>query len=289
MRFIINIIEFYFLYLLYYIMSIKNSKIFYVDSANRTSGTSSDFTYVLDIPKNETFTHACVLQASIPVSYYLVRKGLNTFTVIENGVPREVYIEEGNYSIFTFLNECKKQLNLNAPKDVNQNNIITYDVTYDSIINKFTFTYVYSLSPAILIVKFRFNNSLNYQCGFDINKDYSFTGDKLVSSNVVNFINENIVNIHSDLTDSHDGILQEIYSYNIPPSSNMVYILSTDFRAYSKKLKTNHSNQFHFKLLDSDKNYLDTNGQNIVFTVLLYSISPYENNVQEYIKYRIQN
>lgn len=259
-------------------MSIKNSKIFYVDSANRTSGTSSDFTYVLDIPKNETFTHACVLQASIPVSYYLVRKGLNSFTVIENGVERIVYIPEGNYDYNEFMAAFRLEINLVNPID--------YDISYDKIISKFTFTYD---SSSITDVKFKFNSSLAYQFGFDVNKEYSFTGTKLVSANIPNFIPENIVNIHSDLTDSHDGILQEIYSYNTSPLSNMVYVLSTDFRAYSKKLKTFHSNQFHFKLLDSDKNYLDTNGQNIVFTVLLYSISPYENNVQEYIKYKIQN
>lgn len=273
-------------------MSIKNSKIFYINSDNRNSGTASDFNYTIDIPKNETFTHCCVLQASVPVTYYLVRKGMNSFTVIEDGVPRVVYIEEGNYNNKNFINEFLLQINLNPPQ-YDETDRIAYDISYNEIIDKFTITYVSpdipGFPPGITDVKFKFNSSLAYQFGFDIDKVYSFTGNKLVSPNIPNFIPESVVNIHSDMIESHDGILQEIYSYNTGAISNIIYMLSTDFRAYSKKLKTGQSNQFHFKLLDSDKNYLDTNGHPIILTVLLYSLINYENNINEYIKYRIQN
>lgn len=263
-------------------MSIKNSKIFYINSANRTSGNSSDFTYSLEIPKTETFTHAVVLQASIPVSYYLVRTGINSFTVSENGTERTVYIPEGNYSYVEFMNAFRTEMVAALPLPLQ----ITYDIQYDPVIAKFNFSYI---SSSINNVKFKFNTSLSLQLGFDEDKWYSFTGNKLVSQNVISFVPESIVNIHSDLIDTNDGILQEVYSYNTTNFSNIVYNLTTDPKAYAKKLKTFHSNQFHFCLLDSDKNRLDTNGLPLIFTVLLYSISPYENNVQEYIKYRISN
>lgn len=266
-------------------MSIKNSKIFYVNSANRTSGTASDFTYTLDIPKNENFTHAVVLQASVPVTYYLVRQGINKFEVSETflGIEtiRQVEITPGNYSYVEFIDEAKTKINNIFPSTIN------YDVTYDPVLAKFEF--LYSSSIVYDEVKFRFNSSLSLQFGFDQDKWYSFQGDKLVSQNVINFIPESIVNIHTDMIETHDGILQEMYSYNTTNFSNIVYTLSTHPTFYAKKLKTNHSNQFHFCLLDSDKNRLDTNGIPIIFTLLLYSISPFENNVQEYIKYKIQN
>ena len=46
--------------------------IFYIDSQNRTSGTSGNFSINLNMPPNNTYNRIVVMQASIPKSFYLL-------------------------------------------------------------------------------------------------------------------------------------------------------------------------------------------------------------------------
>lgn len=265
-------------------MSIKHSKIYYVNSLYRETGTASDFCYKIQIPTSEHYDHVVVLQASIPLSYYLIRDGFNTFICKENDVDYTITLPPGNYSYEEFATLVVQALNDNSPSGYQ------YNMTFSNLSAKFIFTVNNKYDSTILNVAFRFSNSVAYQAGFDLNEWFYFNNNTLISENVVNFLPESVVNIHSDIVLEDDGILQEIYSNNHVYFSNLVYNLTTDYMTYAKKLRTTSSNTFNFRLLDSDNNYLDTNGLPILITLLLFKKSNFEDNITEYIKYKfLQN
>ena len=84
-------------------MSIVNSQIYYINSQYRTTGSNSKFSYEVKIPQTEKYDRVCVLQASIPLSFYLVRNGINTFTLTQLGVDTVITVPEGNYNFKSFM------------------------------------------------------------------------------------------------------------------------------------------------------------------------------------------
>ena len=100
-------------------MSILNSRIYYINTENKASGTNSNFTYNIKMPVDSDFDSVCVLQASIPLSFYLVQDGVNTFTLREtfNGSTwnRTVTIPIGNYNYQTFQQTILNLLHSNGP------------------------------------------------------------------------------------------------------------------------------------------------------------------------------
>jgi hypothetical protein len=79
-------------------MSILTSRIYYIDSEERITGTSSKFSYLIEIPEGEKFDRVVVLAMTIPLSYYLIRSPHNTFTLDEGGATAIITVPEGNYS-----------------------------------------------------------------------------------------------------------------------------------------------------------------------------------------------
>ena len=95
---------------------LNQKSIFYIDSQNRTSGTSGNFSINFDMPPNNNYNRIVVMQASIPKSFYLVSAPYNTFqlvetvtassgsatnifgTVVSYGATKTVTITEGNYT-----------------------------------------------------------------------------------------------------------------------------------------------------------------------------------------------
>src|SRR5680860_776950 len=84
-------------------MSVLTSRIYYVNSENRLSGTSSNFTYRIDIPDTLKVDSCCVTAMTIPKSFYLIRAGHNSVDVIFDGVPHTVSITPGNYNADDFI------------------------------------------------------------------------------------------------------------------------------------------------------------------------------------------
>lgn len=240
-------------------MSVLRSQIYYISSENRTSGTSSNFTYQLDIPDGGNYDSAVILSMSIPLSYYLIRPPYNTLILRENGVDTTITITEGNYDARTFASSLTSLLNTNSP------NHWTYAMSLDTILAQYTYTVTgHSSQPSFILT-----NHLADQTGFDINSTNTFTGGTLVSTNVLNFVSTNSLFLHSDLVDDTTSILQEIYSNNTIPYSFIVYnCVNTDL--YTKRLRTNSSGTFTFSLTDFHNVEVDLNGQDISITLMLY-------------------
>ena len=80
----------------------KSQHVVYVNSADRLSGTSDNFTYNINLPSDKKFNKVVVLDALIPKSYWLVQNGYNTFQLTENGVTATVTLPVGNYNLNSF-------------------------------------------------------------------------------------------------------------------------------------------------------------------------------------------
>ena len=196
-----------------------NKKVFYVNSRNRTTGTNSDFTFLLDMKGFEP-THCVVLQANIPKSYYIIQDGANTFTLTEEGVDATATIPPGNYNRTNFRVVISSLLNSTSP------NGYTYTMTYPNTATggdtgKYTYTCVgHTLQPSFA---FSSDSNVYETLGFDVGTT-TFSGGSLTSSNVIKLTHEDSVFIHSDMVGGlSNNILQEIFAADSPDFSNIVF------------------------------------------------------------------
>jgi hypothetical protein len=88
-----------------------SSRVFYINSANKQSGQNSNFTYEI---QTEGYSRVCDLQASIPLSFYMIQDGVNVFTLREEYGGVETYIQIAidarNYNFQTFQDRVTKLL-----------------------------------------------------------------------------------------------------------------------------------------------------------------------------------
>ncbi len=213
------------------------SRIYYVNSIDRISGTCGDFSYKLTIPAGSTFDRVCVLQADIPISYYLVPPNYNTFVLTENGSSVTVTVPVGNYNAISFATVLTGLLNAASPHRW------VYNVVFPSRLNsvstaKYTFTVSGNTGQT---ASFTFTNALFEQFGFATNSTVSFS-TSIISTNVVLFVPETSLLTHSDIVNDGDtDVLQVIFNNNNLPFSTAVYQCS-DVTSFSKPLRTNQSN-----------------------------------------------
>ena len=111
---------------------ITASRVIHINSANRTSGSNESFTTTFSLGSDESYTHCCVLQASIPNSYYLVQENFNVFNLEEKGVAIPITVPPGNYNSRSFITIVKNLLNAYSPNlfvyDININNSYSFRV-----------------------------------------------------------------------------------------------------------------------------------------------------------------
>lgn len=261
---------------------IGKSQIYYIDSSKRVSGSTSDFTYLLNIPHE--FTHCCVLQANIPMSYYLVRNGLNKLKVDEGGHITEITIPRGNYSALSFKTKLKKLLNDNCLWDYD---IILPNSIEEPNIAKFTYSVSGNASQPSFIFE---SESLIYeQMGFDELSTNTFDGGVLQSKNCIKFIPEDTLMIHSSIcSDANNDVLQEIYNGNNVQFSNITYHCA-NYEAYSKPIRDTRANIYNFRLCDESGNVINLNGLPMMITLLLWTKDTVMEMIREYIFHKISN
>jgi hypothetical protein len=245
------------------------SKIYYISSEERTSGTSDNFMFKLSIPDGQKFDRVCVLQASIPQSYYIVAEGSNVFILRELGTDIQVTVPAGNYSVLSLAGVIQALLTSASSHSW------VYTVVFpNTVTSANTGKLLYSVTGnGVDQPSFYFQNELHEQFGFELRTWYPFVSGVLQSANVVSFVPETRVFIHSDLGinfDDGDTVLQEIYGNNTAPLSVMSYQLTTDPSAYSKRLRSDNNNSYHFWITDKSGVQLNLNGQDIMITILAY-------------------
>ena len=256
---------------------ISNSKIFYINSRDRVSGTDSDFLYQFEIPPESKFDKVCVLQLCIPKSYYLIQAN-ESFTLTEAGNSVNIVVTTGNYTRKSFASTIQSLLTSNSP------NGYTYTVTYPTLstvpdTGKYTFT-VTGNGAVQPVFTFATSNDLWDHMGFARGSTNNFVASTLTSTQVINLQKENTLFLHSDIANNgSDNVLQEVFSVQSSDYSSIVF-QQYNIDGYSKDIVGNENNVFRFYLTDEDSNSIDLNGQNFNVTLLMYK----KNNVWEMLK-----
>lgn len=267
---------------------IRAKRIYYVNSENLLTSTNSSFSVPLQIPDYDQYNRIALLQCNIPVTYYLVQQGQNTFTISENGSIFIITIPVGNYSINSFANIVIPLINSASPGHY------TYTATYNNSFTQqtnglYTFT-VTTLLPVSFI--FSSSNTINEQFGFNNGSTVTFTPgittSTLVSTNVVSFIPESSLFIHCNLVDSGaTDILQEIYSGNTIAFSNIVFT-NPDPLAFSKALTSSRNKSVSFSITNQHNVPIYLNGINMLLTIVLYRDNDYYKKSEQFMKYQLQ-
>lgn len=245
---------------------ITNKKIVYINSNNRQTGTHSNFSYFFDLQQDDSFDKVVVLQMLIPKTYYLIEDGYNTFQLQESTTTISITVTPGNYNRNSFATVIGNLLTAASP------NGWTYSVSYPNGNNSAdTGHYTFTVSGNSSQPSFIFQNYIYEQLGFDSDSTNLFSGNTLSSTNVIKLQAEDALYLHSSIcSNGNDNILQEVFVANGSISFSNVTFQNSSIEGYSKQFVSTRSNVYTFYLTDENDVPIDTNGQNIVITLLLY-------------------
>ena len=248
-----------------------NSLILYVNSRNRidTPGsTDTNFFYYFKELVNSTITYTKVslLSISIPKTYYLVNE--NSFLVHEGDVTKEFSMPHGNYNIKSFARVLSTLISGgNSPHGFVYN--VYTDVT-SQLTQPTTGKYTYTIqgNSAQISVLIEVHNTLFEQFGFNRNSVNHFIDNKLVSTNVCNMNRESTLFLHSDMVQNrNENILHEIYATEVESGSFITY--NNKVPHLTAKNLANQKGSPSFQLTNEDGEFIDLNGLNLNFTLLL--------------------
>lgn len=261
---------------------IENSQIYYINSGDRENGTSTQFTHAFVIPESAQFDRCVILQASIPLSFYLIQQGFNTFTLREGIQNVIITIPPGNYSATSMIVVLTSLLNAASP------NLYVYSISLpNKNITASTGRYTFLVTGnGIVQPSFIFTTYMTEVFGFNLNSTNTFIANTLVT-NALNFIPESGLFLHSDMVLGDTDILQEIYSNNTVNFSMITWVCP-DITAYSKVLSTNKGNIFKFTLTNELDQILNLNNQNMLLTVMLYKKNNIDTIFKKFMEYSIK-
>jgi hypothetical protein len=193
-----------------------------------------------------------VVNAQIPVSWYLINDTNNRIYFSVNGVQNNYYFPNGNYNVNTFISTWISTFGNN------------WTLTFSKITNKITFSN--SLGPIVFGNNISASNTLFSLIGFDSTKSYSssvITG-QLISSYAINFLGLSKINIKSTTFPfkNFDSLTATATSTlcSIPVSSNASGLINynnlTDYKSIFKEYEFN---SIDISITDDKNNYIDFN------------------------------
>jgi hypothetical protein len=255
----------------------------YVDSHTRLNGSHTHFTHEINLPARNTFDSVCILQASIPKSFYLIARDYNTFQLSEpTGVPVTVSIPIGNYSRKALAQTLSTVLTEASPSQ-----LYNYTVTFPSgssgaDTGKYTFTITrIDLAPLDPNLAFSISFFDAYQpceaLGFERNSENDFEAGVLESTNVCRLQAKSTIFIKSNCVDNGGtAVLQAIFGAD-PDFSVINFQVGNagGISANRKELLVTNSNSFIFVITDEDGVQIDTNGLSVNFSMLLWDSRKY--------------
>ena len=273
---------------------------FYIDSQNRSSGTSGNFSINFNMPPNNTYNRIVVMQASIPKSFYLISSPYNTFqlyepgtastgsatdtfgTITTNGAYKTIALTPGNYSKTTMIVCLQTMLTLASSLNSTTATRYLYTVSFPLMNNPNTGKFTYSvgaLTTAQPQIIFPTTSTLYLPMGFTRGSVNVFISSSLPSANVIRLQAKDTIFIKSNIVGtSNKSVLQEIYT-GCNPDFSVISFLQNDIELNSKEL-VYKDNNFTFSITDEDDNILDFNGQDKIFSVCCYE----HNNSMELLK-----
>ncbi len=261
---------------------IQDKQLCYINSNNRLTGTSSDFTVNLAFDANMEYDRCAVLQVSIPQSYYLIELGQNTFTLIEGNKQATVTLAAGNYNRRSLSTVLTSILTSSSP------NSWIYSVTYPNVATQVdTGFYTYTVSGNTSQPSFVFSQFCYDALGFSENSTNNFVSNTLISTNVTKLVPADQLFLHSDIcSNKNDDVIQDIYASGAVTYSSILF-QNFDVESYSKTFISNKNNAYRFYLTDSNNLAINLNGQNMVITLLLYKKNSIWNMLNGFLKYML--
>lgn len=262
----------------------NNPLVINFNSKDRVSGTNSNFNSIpIDLGNNQ-FDTVCLIQASIPKSFYNVPTGYNTFTLQEDAATATITITPGSYTRINFQSTLATLLTAASP------NLLTYTVSYPASTAPDTFHYTFSVNSAVIVCKFVLTSLSPFrQLGFETSTTYTFTpgvgSSSLESVNAINlsyilraFIKSNLV------ADATDGILEELLNFGSFPANSVMSYQQVNFDMNSRAYNPTNRNSWNFVLQDAFGVEIDLNGISWAFSVVFYQ----RNKTHELQKTEIQ-
>jgi hypothetical protein len=240
------------------------------NSKDRVSGTNSNFNSIPVDLGNNAFDTVCLVQASLPKSFYNVPSGYNTFTLEENLTSVTVTIPAGSYTRINLQSVLASVLTAASP------NGLTYTVSYPASTVADTFHYTFTVNSAVITCLLSFSSSSPFrQLGFESGATYAFTpaigSSSLESVNSLNLSYILRAFIKTDLvTNATDSILEEILNFGSYPASSVVHYQQYNFDMNSRALSLGNKNSWNFVIQDAFGQEIDLNGIPWAFSVVFY-------------------
>lgn len=245
----------------------------FVRSHNRQGGTSSQFSYVINLPPHATYDSVCLLQAAVPKTFYLIPNGRNTFFLVEGTNRITITIPPGNYTRRSFSATLATLLN-NATT-MGYLYTVTYNASSVSVDNgKYTFFATIGGVPVTIQPYFIIPAATSpaLQMGFDRGSTNYFVAGVLQSSNITYLQASPVMYILCDcVSNNGTNILQDMNTTS-PDFSMLIFQVGDSGGATTNQKRLIHSNnnKFNFTLTNAEDEVLDLNGVDWTCSILFW-------------------
>lgn len=251
-------------------------RVFYIDSANKISGTDTNFDVKIDLPKNN-YNRVALLQLSCPKSFYNFSTGKNTFILNEEGVDYTITVPVGNYGKTNLASTLKILMDSASASPA------VYTVSFPSSTQANTGLYTFAVTGNTLQPKLKFTTACYIQLGFTANSTNNFVAGSLTSVNCISLAPVNRIYVKSNMCSTSDqGVLQEVL--HTFPDNSFIYYENINIDINSKAFTGNTNSSFTFQITDRFGDPVDTHGVNVMMSILLYE----RNNTDELHKQELQ-
>jgi hypothetical protein len=262
-------------------------KLIYIDSGAQLTSSKNTWNVSIDINLEGDYNRITVIQSQIPVSYYVIGSGANTFTLTEGNSSVVITIPPANYNVFSFSTTVGALLTSASP------NGYTYTISYpNSYTSADTGLFTYTVNSIAKTVSFTFptRSPLPEQFGFvtGTTNFFSVSGlvQTLLSTNVVNFTPENSLYIRcsfcdGESTSEQSDVLLAVYGSNVQPYSTITFTNPCPLET-SKRLSSKDRN-LSFSICDENGQPIYMNGGNIQMTLMFYKDITVNTSIEEYI------
>ncbi len=254
---------------------------FTIDSRLRTSGTDSNFTYPIVLPPSMSDMdreglHVVLLSCNIPKSYYIITAGENTFTVTEGAATITITILPGNCNALSFMREVLRQLNTGT-----QNGSV-YSCTFgNGYANDGKYRWsVVGPAQVTFNVPAATGSGIYEQLGCVAGATYTLP---YTSPNIVSFITQGTIQIHSNLVSANSDILSIVVGATNADYTSII-VLNTDLDARAQPLAETNFSSRNFFLTDEFGERVDLNGCPMFMELLIYR--PFQFTVRKYMQSR---
>ncbi len=268
-------------------MEVTNQQFVYVNSKDNLSSSVNSLQFDLTpyLQKNIKFNRVTVTQVDMPISYYLIPNGYNTFTLTENGVKTVIVIPPGNYNINSFCVIVAGLLNTNSP------NHLTYTMVYDNSFNQVGNGLIsYTVNSSAYPIGFIFNplNNVSEQFGFGMGSTALFAAGKLSSKDVVNFTPENTIFIHSPMVaNGSSDVIQEVYNQNNEPFSYVSWINPAPIPT-AKIINRQSYSDITLTFTDENNVPIFFNGATVVLTLMFFEDLELGKKLNAYLQFLLE-